>query len=205
MHNLNIIISIIAYKLFDSQISARRWGKRNRAASLLCLTLSRFPSFISTRDISTTLSRRIDNARRVRYDRISGRSRGGIPYVPSPILFLAEPLLRVGVVCKLWLHLPAACPPIPLCFLIPPQLKYRHVLPTPYSWTLTTKPASSCVTCPPFVLSDSHTIIPRPIRFTILEDSPAIFIPLCAASVLPVFAKTHGNVFSGCSGRRREI
>lgn len=175
-----------------------------RRVDPFCLTLSRFLSFISTRDISTTLSRRIDNARRVRYDRISGRSRGGIPYVPSPVLFLAEPLLRVGVVCKLWLHLPAACPPIPLCFLIPPQLKYRHVLPTPYSWTLSTKPASPCVTAPfcSFRFShhypSSHQIYHSRGLSRHFHSSLRRFCP-------PVFAKTHGNVFSGCSGRRREI
>lgn len=62
------------------------------------------------------------------------------PLCSSPWCSTQRLSLFGAVVCKLWLHLPAAYPPSRFpCLLIPPQLKYRHALLTPYSWTFSTK------------------------------------------------------------------
>lgn len=74
-------------------------------------------------------------------------------------------------------------PSPPSCPLIPPQLKYRHAPPTPYSWTLSTKPVTPRL---PLPFLRILTIV-RPIRFTTVKYPPS---PSRVPST-PAFAKTY--------------
>lgn len=182
---------------------ASGFTRKSRSVDPFRLTLSRFLSFISTRDISTTLSRRIDNARRVRYDRISGRSHVGIPYVPSPVLFQ-----RLSFGSGLSANFDYICqqPVLPSLYAFSSRhnsnidMYYQHLI----LGRCLTKPASPCVTAPFCSFRFSHHYPSSHQIYHSRGLSRHSHSPL-RRFCPPVFAKTHGNVFSECSGRRREI
>lgn len=151
-------------------------------------------------------------ASRVRYDRISGRSRGGIPCVSSPARSTQGLAPFGAVVCKLWLHLPAVYPSSSPALFRPISRRnsnidtyHQHLI---LGRCLYQAHHLDC----PLLFTPSEFSPSRPSSHQIYHrwgglSSPAPPPPASPSpsdpSPAPASRKTLGNVFSGCPGDAR--